>query len=97
MVDKWKDSTRVYQYKLTGEFIAEWISAKEAAHVLGISETSIYQSCRSDYRAGNFQFKTFKNKLLIHGLINYLNKYLSFLKQLNLLLVTNLLKKHLGN
>lgn len=61
---KWKDSTRVYQYRLTGEFIAEWISAKEAAYVLNISETSIYQSCRSDYRAGNFQFKTFKKQVI---------------------------------
>ena len=61
---KWKDSTMVYQYRLTGEFIAEWISAKEAAHVLSISETSIYKSCRSDYRAGNFQFKTFKKQVI---------------------------------
>lgn len=61
---KWKDSIKVYQYSLSGDFIAEWISPKEAASILGLSYTSIYKSCRGNYRAGNFQFKTFKKSCI---------------------------------
>jgi hypothetical protein len=61
---KWKDSIRVYQYSLTGLFIAEWVSPKQAADALGINYTNIYKSCKGNYRAGQFQFKTFKKPVI---------------------------------
>jgi hypothetical protein len=61
---KWKDTIKIYQYNLTGEFIAEWTSPKEAAHVLKLNYTNIYKSCKGPYRAGQFQFKTFKKQII---------------------------------
>jgi hypothetical protein len=57
---KWKDSIKVYQYDLQGNFIAEWVSPKIAESVLGISHNGIYKSCRLLQRTRNYQFRTFK-------------------------------------
>lgn len=57
---KWKDAIKVYQYDLDGNYIAEWISPKAAATVLNIEYTSIYESCRLNYKVGNFQFRSYK-------------------------------------
>ena len=59
---KWKDSIVVYQYALDGKFIAEWKDPKTAESVLGISHTSIYKSCRLFFKAGNYQFRTYKKE-----------------------------------
>jgi hypothetical protein len=58
---RWKDTIKVYQYDLLGNYLAEWISPKAAENVLGISYTSIYKSCRSAYKAGNYMFRTVKH------------------------------------
>jgi len=57
---KWKDCIKVYQYDLNGNYIAEWISPKIASSVLNIRYDGIYASCRLFFRAGNYQFRSFK-------------------------------------
>jgi hypothetical protein len=66
----WKDSIKVYQYDLDGNFIAEWKDPKTVESILNISHGSIYKSCRLFYKAGGYQFRTFK----VQKIDPYINK-----------------------
>ena len=58
---------KVYQYDLEGNFIKEWDSPKQAATDLNIIYTCVYKGCKTNYRVGKWQFKTFKkDKILIY-------------------------------
>jgi len=59
-VHKWKDTMKVYQYDLDGNFIAEWMSPMLVASVFNITYPTIYAACRLFHRVKNYQFRSYK-------------------------------------
>lgn len=51
-----KRSRPVLQFDLSHRFIREWCSTREASRQLGIRDSSVVQSCKKGYRAGNYYF-----------------------------------------
>lgn len=64
MGNHYKPTKPILQYTKDGEFIKEWIGAREAARVLGINQSHITQCCKGNRKtAGGFVWAYVDDKL----------------------------------